>query len=98
MKLSNHYDEDDDNDNDNNNNDKKILNVEIDIGLTADQNVRKYFENRKNAIDKQQKTLAASNKAIKSAQVQIKSKINQVCLFVYLNFNINFFFFFLRFI
>lgn len=67
MKLSDPFESIDD-----------FLNVEIDIGLTADQNVRKYFMNRKNAIDKQQKTLAASNKALKSAQVQIKNKLNKV--------------------
>lgn len=67
MRLSNPYEDG-----------EEILNVEIDVSLTADQNVRKYFENRRNAIDKQQKTFAASNKAFKSAQIQVKSKINQV--------------------
>lgn len=73
MKLSDPFESIDD-----------FLNVEIDIGLTADQNVRKYFMNRKNAIDKQQKTLAASNKALKSAQVQIKNKLNKVSYFIFI--------------
>lgn len=54
------------------------MNVDINISLTADQNVRKYFGERKSAIIKQQKTLASSTKALKSAQLQIKNKVEQV--------------------
>lgn len=58
--------------------DELPLNVDIDVGLTADQNVRKYFGERKAAVIKQDKTLAASNKALKSATQQIKKKVEQV--------------------
>lgn len=60
--------------------DEPPMNVDVNISLTADQNVRKYFEERKSAIVKQQKTLAASTKALKSAQLQIKNKVEQVKL------------------
>lgn len=60
---------------------KPLMNVDINISLTADQNVRKYFEERKTAIVKQQKTLASSTKALKSAQLQIKNKVEQVFYF-----------------
>ena len=54
------------------------INVDIEIDLSASQNSRKYYTDKKNAAEKQQKTLAASNKALKSAQMHTKNKIDQV--------------------
>uniref|UniRef100_A0A183CCC2 NFACT-R_1 domain-containing protein n=1 Tax=Globodera pallida TaxID=36090 RepID=A0A183CCC2_GLOPA len=54
------------------------LNVDIDIGLNADQNARRFFTERKAATIKQHKTVAASKTAIKSAQKQAKNKVNQM--------------------
>uniref|UniRef100_A0A915DXK9 Uncharacterized protein n=1 Tax=Ditylenchus dipsaci TaxID=166011 RepID=A0A915DXK9_9BILA len=67
MRLNNPYEED-----------EEPMNVDIDIGLTADQNVRKYFGDKKSASVKQQKTLSASNKALKSAQQKIQNSVDQV--------------------
>uniref|UniRef100_A0AC34FTK1 Uncharacterized protein n=1 Tax=Panagrolaimus sp. ES5 TaxID=591445 RepID=A0AC34FTK1_9BILA len=54
------------------------ITVDIDIDLSSSQNSRKYFTDKKNAAEKQQKTLAASTKALKSAQMHTKNKIDQV--------------------
>ncbi|KAI1707999.1 nuclear export mediator factor Nemf [Ditylenchus destructor] len=66
MRLSNPYEEG-----------EEPLNVDIDIGLTADQNVRKYFGEKKSASVKQYKTVSASSKALKSAQLKMKSTVDQ---------------------
>lgn len=82
MRLTNPYADEEDSDEMNGNIERSLsnepINVEIDIGLSADQNVRKYFANRRMAMDKRQKTLAASTKALKSAQLQMNNKFSQV--------------------
>lgn len=67
MQLADPFDED-----------EPPLKVDIDIDLTADQNCRKYFDDRKKAVEKQTRTVQASNKALKSAQQHTKTKIDQV--------------------
>uniref|UniRef100_A0A7E4VFA8 NFACT-R_1 domain-containing protein n=1 Tax=Panagrellus redivivus TaxID=6233 RepID=A0A7E4VFA8_PANRE len=67
MSLSDPYDEE-----------EEPMNIDIDIGLSAAQNCRKYFTERKNAAEKQKKTIQASAKALKNAQMQTKTKIDQV--------------------
>jgi hypothetical protein len=58
------------------------LNVDLDIGLNADQNSRRLFTNKRTAEAKKEKTAAATNKALKSAlksaKQQATNKINQV--------------------
>ena len=66
MRLGDPYDEE-----------AEKINVDINIDLSAAQNSRKFFTDKKNAKEKEQKTLAASNKALKNAQMQTKSKIDQ---------------------
>uniref|UniRef100_A0A914EJD4 Nuclear export mediator factor NEMF n=1 Tax=Acrobeloides nanus TaxID=290746 RepID=A0A914EJD4_9BILA len=60
------------------NEEEKPIKVEIDIDLTADQNCRKYFDDRKKAVEKQNRTVLATTMALKSAQQQTKTKIDQV--------------------
>ena len=63
MRLTNPYDEAD-----------KELNVELDLSLTAEQNARRLFEEKRAAEQKKAKTEAATNKALKSAVKSAKIK------------------------
>ncbi|KAL3102029.1 hypothetical protein niasHS_003438 [Heterodera schachtii] len=58
--------------------DGSTFNIDIDIGLNADQNARRFYSERKMASAKEQKTFAASKTALKSAQSQAKNKLNQM--------------------
>lgn len=53
--------------------------VEIDLGLNAHQNGRKYYDRRRVAGDKRHKTLAAAKKALKSAEKKTQETLKQVC-------------------
>jgi predicted ribosome quality control (RQC) complex YloA/Tae2 family protein len=57
---------------------KKEMEVDLDLGLTADQNARQHFTERKAAAVKQQKTLQSSAVALKNAQKQAQNKVKQV--------------------
>ena len=57
---------------------QKGFDIEIDLDLTADQNCRKYFTDRKSAASKQQRTLQSSAVALKNAQRQIETKVKEV--------------------
>ncbi|VDM40533.1 unnamed protein product [Toxocara canis] len=52
--------------------------VPIDIALSAYQNSRKFHSEKKAAIDKKQKTISASAKALKSAQLKTKETLATV--------------------
>lgn len=52
--------------------------VDIDIDLSAYSNATKYFDKKKQAAKKQQKTLESSAKALKSAQKKTKEVLKQV--------------------
>lgn len=52
--------------------------VDIDLGLSAYANSRKYFEMKKHAAVKEQKTLDASTKALKSAERKTKETLKEV--------------------
>ncbi|OQR70237.1 nuclear export mediator factor NEMF-like [Tropilaelaps mercedesae] len=52
--------------------------VDIDIGLSAYANATKYFDKKRQAAKKQQKTLESSAKALKSAQKKTKEVLKQV--------------------
>ena len=43
----------------------KPMRVEIDLGLSAFSNARKYYDMKKHAAKKEQKTMESSNKALK---------------------------------
>ncbi|CAI4226947.1 unnamed protein product [Auanema sp. JU1783] len=50
----------------------------IDAGLNTFQNSRKYFDDKKAAAEKAQKTLASAGKAIKNAQLKTKETLDQI--------------------
>ncbi|CEF62205.1 Nuclear export mediator factor NEMF [Strongyloides ratti] len=58
--------------------DNQPMNIAIDINLTANQNAREYYTDKKLAAVKETKTLQASEKAIKSAHVKAQQTLNQV--------------------
>uniref|UniRef100_A0AC35U2M6 NFACT-R_1 domain-containing protein n=1 Tax=Rhabditophanes sp. KR3021 TaxID=114890 RepID=A0AC35U2M6_9BILA len=52
--------------------------VAIDISLSANQNARAYYTDKKSAAEKQVKTIQASERAIKSAHLKAQQTLNQV--------------------
>jgi hypothetical protein len=79
MRLTNPYDESD-----------KVLNVELDFSLNAEQNARRLFEEKRAAEHKKEKTEAATNKALKSAFKSAKVKADIKSTQVFFCFCINF--------
>uniref|UniRef100_A0A1I8A147 NFACT-R_1 domain-containing protein n=1 Tax=Steinernema glaseri TaxID=37863 RepID=A0A1I8A147_9BILA len=56
----------------------EALEVDIDLSLTAYQNSRKYFTDKKAAFLKEQKTIESSQKALQSAQAKTKQTLDKV--------------------
>ena len=54
--------------------------VELDIDLTAQANARKYYDKKKSAALKEQKTLQAHSGAIKSAEKKTKATLRDVAV------------------
>ncbi|KAG0171134.1 hypothetical protein DFQ28_003900 [Apophysomyces sp. BC1034] len=54
-----------------------IVKVDVDIGLTAFANARKYYDQKKSTAHKHEKTIAASSKALKSAERKIKRDLKE---------------------
>lgn len=54
--------------------------ISIDMNCTAYSNARKYFERKKVASTKEQKTIKSSGKALKSAQVKTNKLMKEVSL------------------
>jgi predicted ribosome quality control (RQC) complex YloA/Tae2 family protein len=52
------------------------LDIRIDLGLTAMANARHYYTTKKQSATKQEKTVAATTKAIKSAKIRIKQDLD----------------------
>lgn len=55
----------------------QFVKVDVEIGLTAFANARKYYEQKKTTASKHEKTLAASSKALKSAERKIKKDLKE---------------------
>lgn len=51
--------------------------VEIDLGLTAFANARKYYDERRQASLKEKKTIEASSKALKNAEKKTKETLKE---------------------
>ncbi|CAI8001853.1 Nuclear export mediator factor Nemf [Geodia barretti] len=49
--------------------------IDIDLGMSAFSNARRYYEHKKSAFKKEQKTIAASEKALKSAEKKTKQTL-----------------------
>lgn len=56
----------------------KPMNVDIDLDLTAFANARKYYDKKRSAAMKQQKTIDAHGKALKSAEKKTKQTLKEV--------------------
>ncbi|KAK3092818.1 hypothetical protein FSP39_007530 [Pinctada imbricata] len=54
------------------------MKIDIDLSLSAYSNSRKYFEKKKQAAKKEQKTLDASAKALKSAEKKTRETLKEV--------------------
>ncbi|KAI8884094.1 hypothetical protein K501DRAFT_294252 [Backusella circina FSU 941] len=55
----------------------KSFKVDIDMGLTAFANARKYYEQKKTTATKHEKTIVASSKALKSAERKIRQDLKE---------------------
>ena len=78
-----HLDYDDDDSDEDDSNDKKKDNakehlVDIDLGLTAQANARKYFVQKKSAAVKERKTLESGGVALKSAEKKTKAALKEM--------------------
>ncbi|XP_049878104.1 ribosome quality control complex subunit NEMF homolog isoform X2 [Pectinophora gossypiella] len=74
------YEDDDDGDGENNDDDDdklKPMLVDIDLSLTAFANARRYYDQKRNAAKKQQKTLESAGKALKSAERKTKQTLKE---------------------
>ncbi|KAK6182203.1 hypothetical protein SNE40_009935 [Patella caerulea] len=63
----------------------KPLKIDIDLSLSAYANSRKYFEKKKTAKKKEQKTMDASSKAFKSAEKKALKALKEVATAVSIN-------------
>lgn len=63
-----HYDEEN----------QKPTPIDIDIALSAYSNAKKYYDHRKHASQKEQKTIDASSKALKSAERKTKQALKEM--------------------
>ncbi|KAF1931803.1 uncharacterized protein M421DRAFT_417552 [Didymella exigua CBS 183.55] len=78
---------DDDNNNNNNNNKKKAapvkvaaqpkLSIDIDLGLSAWANSTEYFDSKKTAASKEERTLQASERALKSHEKKVAEDLKK---------------------
>ncbi|XP_022817597.1 nuclear export mediator factor NEMF homolog [Spodoptera litura] len=57
--------------------DLKPMLVDIDLSLTAYANARRYYDQKRNAAKKQQKTLESAGKALKSAERKTKQTLKE---------------------
>ncbi|XP_021920344.1 nuclear export mediator factor NEMF homolog isoform X2 [Zootermopsis nevadensis] len=80
MKLRDPYAEEDSSDveGDGDKMELKPMLVDIDLDLTAFSNATKYYDKKKSAAKKQQKTLESQGKALKSAEKKTKQTLKEV--------------------
>ncbi|KAG5672133.1 hypothetical protein PVAND_002287 [Polypedilum vanderplanki] len=79
--LEDPYQQFDDSDNDELEEGEEILKsmiVDVDLSLSAFSNATRYYENRRTAAKKEQKTIEASGKALKSAERKTKQALKDV--------------------
>ncbi|XP_013398422.1 nuclear export mediator factor Nemf [Lingula anatina] len=88
MLLSNPYaipDSDEEEEDEESSENLKPLKVDIDLGLTAYANARKYYDMKRFAAHKEQKTIDASAKALKSAERKTKQTLKEVATLASIN-------------
>ncbi|KAI5633747.1 hypothetical protein NE865_13545 [Phthorimaea operculella] len=78
LLLTDPYDDGDSGDDENEGKEKlKPMMVDIDLSLTAFANARRYYDQKRNAAKKQQKTLESAGKALKSAEKKTKQTLKE---------------------
>lgn len=68
-------DEDDENDD---NERLAPLTIDIDLGISAYANATRYYDQKRNAAKKQQRTIESSTKALKSAEIKTKQTLKEM--------------------
>ncbi|CAL4114173.1 unnamed protein product [Meganyctiphanes norvegica] len=61
------------------------MSIDIDLDLSALANARKYYDEKRHAALKEQKTIAASSKALKSAEKQTRQTLKEVAAITNIN-------------
>lgn len=79
LMLSDPY-ADDYSDDENTENSKSSMAVDIDLGLSAYANARKYYDQKRHFAKKEQKTIESSEKAYKSAERKTKLALKEVAV------------------
>lgn len=77
LLLKDPYDCDTNDSGDESNNDESII-VDIDLALSAWANARRYYDMKRSAAQKEQKTIDASQKALKSAERKTQQTLKEV--------------------
>jgi len=72
---SNSYSDDEEDDDTSKSGQREVSKVDVDIYLTAFANARKYYDQKRATAAKHEKTIAASEKAMKSAERKIKQEL-----------------------
>uniref|UniRef100_A0A1L8DH75 Putative rna-binding protein n=1 Tax=Nyssomyia neivai TaxID=330878 RepID=A0A1L8DH75_9DIPT len=78
LQLSDPYSLDRDSDDDEDEETLETLIVDVDLSLTAYANARNYYDQKRSAAKKEQKTLDASGKALKSAERRTQQTLKDV--------------------
>ncbi|XP_068618878.1 ribosome quality control complex subunit NEMF homolog [Battus philenor] len=78
LLLTDPFDEGDDYEDDEDDDRLKPMLVDIDLSLTAYANARRYYDQKRNAAKKQQKTLESADKALKNAEKKTKQTLKEV--------------------
>ncbi|XP_059047260.1 ribosome quality control complex subunit NEMF homolog [Achroia grisella] len=77
LLLNDPYQTSDDDDAESGDEKLKPMLVDIDLSLTAFANARRYYDQKRNAAKKQQKTLESAGKALKSAERKTKQTLKE---------------------
>ena len=85
MVLTDPYPEDYSDEEESNNQSNKPVKVDIDLGLTAFANARRYYDMKRTAAKKEHKTIESSGKALKSAEKKTKQTLKDVATAVSIN-------------
>lgn len=77
---SNSNDDDNDDDDDDPMNNLKPMTIDIDLALSAYSNATRYYDQKRNAAKKEQRTIESSSKALKSAERKTQQTLKEVRL------------------
>ncbi|XP_049952116.1 ribosome quality control complex subunit NEMF-like [Schistocerca serialis cubense] len=78
LHLSDPYADEDYSDDESRDEVLKPMTIDVDLDLSAYSNARRYYEQKRNAAKKQQKTIESHSKALKSAERKTKQTLKEV--------------------